>query len=98
MIEVARAYGLEVSEIPKRFGRRKLKLLWNHLVEAESEAMLRAATAARAGTLADDKVWREFTRELSKPPVPDAGPPPPPVLKETNDQNVDDEEWETIDG
>jgi hypothetical protein len=90
---VARAFGHDVKDIPRLYGRRKLKAIWQALVDKTNDDMLRAAMATRAGSLADEKGWREFTDSLSgevSTPVeaPTIAPGP---------RRVDDDDWETID-
>jgi hypothetical protein len=97
VIEVAQAVGCDAKDIPARYGRRKVKTLWRYLVDATNQDTLRAAMAARAGTLADDKGWRQFANSLQTGSDDGTTYAPPPVVEIPKERAGDDEDWETVD-
>lgn len=95
---MATAFNIDPKEIPKRFGRRKLKALYSYLSQVENLHTLRSAIGTRAAMGADkddfEKYANALTGDVSTPVESEA--PVVDMEREAARAN-DDEDWEAID-
>ena len=87
-----------MEEVPRRFGRRKLKALYRYLGQVRDLDVLRNATGTRAAMGADADTWEKYARalqgELSTPV--ETMPPLVDMEKETA-RHADTDDWEAVD-
>jgi hypothetical protein len=95
---VATARGIDVEEIPRIYGRRKLKTLYKYLNQIEDLNTLRHATGTRAAMGADADGWGKYADALQgglSAPT-ETGPPALDLEHETARQD-DTNDWEAVD-
>ena len=61
---MATAFNIDPKEIPKRFGRRKLKALYSYLGQVENLHTLRSAVGTRAAMGADKDGFEKYADSL----------------------------------
>lgn len=87
-----------MEEVPRRFGRRKLKALYRYLGQVRDLDVLRNATGTRAAMGADAKGWEDYANALQSELSTRVETMPPLVdMDKEAARHVDTDDWEAVD-